>query len=151
MQPVDPRVRVRKSNTDQERKGIEKAIPHGRYIRQVALVREWLDAAGITEGPIFRPISRSGRVLHLDARGEPSRLTTQTVADVVKRYISAAGYDPATFGGHSLRAGYIIIAAERGADLARIMDQNGHRNADTVMTHIQRANAFKGHSGSGFL
>lgn len=41
--------------------------------------------------------------------------------------------------------------AERGADLARIMDQSGHRNADTVMTYIRRANAFKEHSGSEFL
>ena len=149
--PDGLRVRLRRSKVDQEGKGFEKAIPHGRYIRPVALVREWLDAAKITDGPVFRPISRSGRVLYLDARGEPSRLTTQTVADLIKRYISAAGYDPAAFGGHSLRAGYITSAAERGADLARIMDQSGHRNADTVMTYIRRANAFRGHSGSGFL
>jgi hypothetical protein len=31
------------------------------------------------------------------------------------------------------------------------MHQSGHCNADTVMTYIRRANAFKGHSGSGFL
>lgn len=145
------RVRVRRSKTDQEGRGLEKAIPHGRYIRPVALVREWLDAAQISEGPVFRPISRSGRVLHFDKRGEPNRLTTQTVADLVKRYASAAGYDASTFGAHSLRAGYITSAAERGADLARIMDQSGHRDAATVMTYIRRANAFKGHSGSGFL
>lgn len=149
--PEGLRVRVRKSKTDQEGRGLEKAIPHGRYIRPVALVREWLDAAGITEGPVFRPISRSGRVLHFDIRGEPTRLTTQSVADIVKRYTAAAGYDASTFGAHSLRAGYITSAAERGADLARIMDQSGHRDAATVMTYIRRANAFRGHSGSGFL
>ena len=36
-------------------------------------------------------------------------------------------------------------------DLARIMDQSGHRDPRTVVGFIQRANAFKGHSGSGFL
>jgi site-specific recombinase XerD len=54
------RVMVRRSKVDQEGRGFEKAIPHGRFIRPVALVREWLDAAGIASGPVFRPISRSG-------------------------------------------------------------------------------------------
>ncbi|WP_243969802.1 hypothetical protein [Methylobacterium sp. J-026] len=44
-----------------------------------------------------------------------------------------------------------LLAAERGADLARIMDQSGHRDPRTVVGYIRRANAFKGHSGSGFL
>lgn len=145
------RVVVRRSKTDQEGRGFEKAIPHGRYIRPVALVREWLDAAGITEGPVFRPVSRSGRVRVAGKSARPPRLTTQAVADVLKRYAAAAGLDASTFGAHSLRAGYITTAAERGADLARIMDQSGHRDPRTVVGYIRRANAFKDHSGSGFL
>jgi integrase len=110
----------------------------------VALVREWLDAAGITEGPVFRPVSRSGTVHGAE------RLTTQTVANIVKRYAAAAGLD-ASFGAHSLRAGYINTAAERGADLARIMDQSGHQDTRTVVGYIRRTNTFKAHSGAGFL
>ncbi|GJD43974.1 Tyrosine recombinase XerD [Methylobacterium cerastii] len=171
--PEGLRVMVRRSKVDQEGQGFEKAIPHGRFIRPVALVREWLEAAGITEGPLFRPVSRSGRVrgaqvaqpsaqddkgggrvTHLPPKGEEyssPRLTTQAVADIIKRYCTAAGLDASTFGAHSLRAGYITSAAERGADLARIMDQSGHRDPRTVVGYIRRANAFKGHSGSGFL
>lgn len=139
------RVRVRRSKTDQEGRGIEKAVPHGRHIRPVALVREWLDAASITDGPVFRPVSRSGRVR------DAARLTDRSIGDLVKRYALAAGFDPALFAGHSLRAGYITTAAERGADLARIMDQSGHRDPRTVLGYIRRANAFKDHSGAGFL
>ncbi|WP_342111804.1 site-specific integrase [Methylobacterium sp. SI9] len=183
--PEGLRVMVRRSKVDQEGRGFEKAIPHGRFIRPVALVREWLDAAGIVSGPVFRPISRSGRVRKSAQGGEegvlsthpsedgvafhhptgeaigsaplrqsdvkPPRLTTQAVADIIKRYCTAAGLDASTFGAHSLRAGYITTAAERGADLARIMDQSGHRDPRTVVGYIRRANAFKGHSGSGFL
>ncbi|MCJ2124787.1 site-specific integrase [Methylobacterium sp. J-077] len=150
--PEGLRVRVRRSKTDQEGRGLEKAIPHGRFIRPVALVREWLDAAGIIEGPVFRPVSRSGNLRKTDTvSGLPPRLTTQAVADIIKRYCAAAGLDASTFGAHSLRAGYITTAAERGADLARIMDQSGHRDPRTVVGYIRRANAFKGHSGSGFL
>lgn len=158
------RVLVRRSKTDQEGKGIEKAIPFGRFVKPVALVRDWLNSAGITEGPVFRPVSRSGRVRKLvqlepvsggevspQPETKPPRLTTQAVADIMKRYVAAAGLDASTFGVHSLRAGYVTSAAERGADLSRIMDQSGHRDPRTVLGYIRRANAFKDHSGSGFL
>ncbi|WP_342111614.1 site-specific integrase [Methylobacterium sp. SI9] len=145
--PEGLRVRVRRAKTDQEGRGAEIAIPHGRFIRPVALIREWLDAAGITAGPVFRPVSRSGNV----RQGEGVRLTTQAVADIIKKYTAAAGLDASTFGAHSLRAGYITTAAERGADLTRIMDQSRHRDPRTVVGYIRRANAFKDHSGSGFL
>jgi len=150
--PAGLRVRIRKGKTDQEGRGAEIAIPAGRFIRPVALVREWLDAAGIVEGPVFRPVSRSGNVRSPDpGTGEVPRLTTQAVADIMKRYCAAAGLDASTFGAHSLRAGYITTAAERGADLTRIMDQSRHRDPRTVVGYIRRANAFKDHSGSGFL
>ena len=41
------------------------------------------------------------------------RLTTQAVADTIKRYVKAAGLDASTFGAHLLRAGYITTATER--------------------------------------
>ncbi|WP_348772996.1 tyrosine-type recombinase/integrase [Methylobacterium sp. 37f] len=126
-------------------------MPHGRFIRPVALVREWLEAAGISEGPVFQPVSRSGRVREAAKPAPPPRLTTQAVADIIKGYAKVAGFDASTFGAHSLRAGYITTAAERGADLARIMDQSGHRDPRTVVGYIRRANAFRDHSGSGFL
>ena len=142
--PEGMRVLVRRSKVDQEGQGFEKAIPTGRFIRPVAMVREWLDDAGITEGPVFRPVNKAGRV-------EANRLGDKTVERIIKRYCTAAGLDASTFGAHSLRAGYITSAAERGADLARIMDQSGHRDPRTVVGYIRRANAFKGHPGSGFL
>ncbi|MHC1998847.1 site-specific integrase (plasmid) [Methylobacterium sp. CM6241] len=154
------RVMVRRSKTDQEGRGIEKAIPHGRFIRPVALVQDWLASAGITEGPVFRPVSRSGRVRGASKSGSisgaetsaaASRLTDRSIGDLVKHYAALAGFDPALFAGHSLRAGFVTSAADRGADLTRIMDVSGHRDPRTVVGYIRRANAFKGHAGSGFL
>ena len=150
--PEGLRVLVRRSKVDQEGRGFEKAIPTGRYVQPVRLVREWLDAASIVSGPVFRPVSRSGRVRKSVNLGEIApRLTDRSVANILQGYCTAAGLDASTFGAHSLRAGYITTAAERGADLARIMDQSGHRDPRTVVGYIRRANAFKGHSGSGFL
>jgi integrase len=64
--------------------------------------------------------------------GQQPGLTTQAVADIIKRFVKSAGLDASTFGAHSLRAGYITEAAGRGVDLARIMDQSGHSDPRTV-------------------
>jgi integrase len=61
------------------------------------------------------------------------RLTHRFVANILQGYCAAAGLDAPTFGARSLRAGYITTAAERGADLARIMDQSGHQDPRTVV------------------
>src|SRR5215218_4655178 len=138
------RLMIRRSKTDQEGAGQEIAVPHGRHLKPVEAVRSWLRAAGITEGPVFRPVSRAGTV-----RG--ARLTDQSIANIVKRYATAAGLDPAAFSGHSLRAGFVTTAAERNVELTRIMDVTRHRDVRTVTTYVRRANLFKGHAGASFL
>ncbi|TNC05415.1 DNA recombinase [Methylobacterium terricola] len=85
------------------------------------------------------------------SNANPARLIIQAVADIVKKYATAARLDASAFGTHSPRASYITTAAERGAVAYRFMDQSGRRDTRTVVGYIRRASAFKGHSGSGFL
>jgi integrase len=143
--PEGLRVTIRKSKTDQEGRGQEIAIPHGRHVKPVAAVKDWIAAAGITTGPLFRPISRSGTV-----RGA-ERLTDRSIADIVKRYATAAGLKVEDFSGHSLRAGFVTTAAERDVELTRIMDVTRHKDVRTVTGYVRRANLFKGHAGASFL
>ncbi|MEO9298990.1 site-specific integrase [Devosia alba] len=137
-------VLIRRSKTDQEGQGKTVAVPHGTHLLPVQALRTWLVAAGITTGPIFRSVSRSGKV------GEDA-ITGHTVANVVKRYAKLAGLEVAGFSGHSLRAGFVTSAADRGADLNRIMDVSRHVDPRTVRTYIRRADRYKDHAGSGFL
>ena len=60
-------------------------------------IREWLEAAGIESGAVFRPINKSGVV-------GTARLTDQSVALIVKSHAAQAGLDAKLFAGHSLRA-----------------------------------------------
>lgn len=69
-------------------------------------LQEWLTAAAITTGPIFRHEDRHARIL--------ARMSPEAVAIVVKRYAAAAGLDPAKYAGHSLRAGLVTQAAMNG-------------------------------------
>ena len=71
-------------------------------------VRAWIARAGIGEGePLFRSVSRRGRI-------GATRLCGRSVSRIVKRRAEAVGLDADTYSGHSLRAGMITEAFERG-------------------------------------
>jgi site-specific recombinase XerD len=137
-------VRIRRSKTDQEGAGDFVSIPHGSRLRPVAGVKAWLQAAGITEGAIFRSIKKGGSVTL-------ERLSDRSVAQIVKRRAEEAGFDPTIFSGHSLRAGFVTSALHHGADILRVMDVTRHREVSTLKTYDRRAKVFKQHAGEAFL
>ncbi len=108
--------------TDQEGQGSRIGVPHGIHPATcpVGAVRAWLDRAGIADGPVFRAITKGGRV-------RTGRLGDRTVARVVQEAVAGVGLDPAEFGGHSLRAGLATSAAAHGVEERKIMDQTGHK------------------------
>src|SRR5215475_6257156 len=77
------RVTIRRSKTDQEGQGATIAIIRGGACCPAKAVKAWLDAAGISEGPIFRPV-RKGKV-------RQSRLTAKSVCDLTKSYAGKLG------------------------------------------------------------
>lgn len=137
-------VTLRASKTDQEGAGQVVAIPNGTSLKPVAALRDWIEAAGVVSGPLFRSVNKSGAVA-------AERLTGRSVASIVKSYAEKAGLDSAAFSGHSLRAGFVTSAADRGADINRIMDQTRHTDPRTVRKYIRRADRYKDHAGAGFL
>ncbi len=56
------RVHIRSSKTDQESAGAVVAVIRGNGHCPVRALNSWLEAAGITEGPIFRPLTKGGKV-----------------------------------------------------------------------------------------
>ncbi len=138
------RVTIRRSKTDQEGRGQTVGVPAGGKLLVAERVVAWIQAAGITSGPIFRPINRHGQVL-------PAALTATSVAAIVKAYVGRAGLDPATFAGHSLRRGFLTSAANHGATLARMKAVSRHKSVDVLMGYVDDAEMFKCHAGSAFL
>jgi len=137
-------VTIRGSKTDQERTGATIAIARGDVACPAKALREWLDAAGIENGPIFRPIDKGGTV-------RASRLTCRSVANIVKAYAKRAGFDAGTFSGHSLRAGFLTSAAGKGASIFKMMDVSRHKSVDTLRGYVRDAELFKDHAGAGLL
>lgn len=137
------RVTIRRSKTDQEGVGREILIAQGSRIRPVEAVREWLAAAGITEGPVFRPVNKWGTVV-------PEALAGQTVRLIVKRYADQIGA-PGDFAAHSLRSGFITSAFEAGARIDKIKEVSRHVSTDVLLGYARSAGLAKDHAGASFL
>jgi len=138
------RITIRHSKTDQEGAGQEIAVPRGCRIEPVKLVQAWLEAAGISEGFVFRPVAKGSRVLD-----EP--LTGHSAAAIVKRYAELAGLDASAFAGHSLRVGFLSSAAESGAGVLKMVEVSRHKSIDMLRTYVRRADLFREHAGAAFL
>lgn len=137
-------VTLRRSKTDQEAEGRRVGVPHGQpETCPVRAVRAWLEAAGITEGPVFRAVTRHGKV------GGP--LSGRSVARVVKRSARAVGLESAGYAGHSLRAGLVTAAARAGKSEAAIMRQTGHRSTAMVRRYVREATLFQDNAADGVL
>lgn len=100
----------------------------GRSARALA---EWLEAAGITQGAIFRRIWK--------ARVGPA-LLPGSVATIVKRRAAMAGLE-GDFGAHSLRSGFVTEAGKQGVPLPAVMAMTEHRSVASVVGYFQTGQA----------
>jgi site-specific recombinase XerD len=141
--PDGMKVTIRHSKTDQEGAGQSIAVPFGKIACPVVALKEWIAAAGLRSGAIFRSVNRHGQA------GE--RLTDQSVADIVKEHAGRLRLDPRQFAGHSLRAGFLTSAAGRGASIFKMMDVSRHRSVETLRGYVRDAELFKDHAGAGLL
>jgi site-specific recombinase XerD len=138
------KVLIRRSKTDQEGHGETIAIVRGHRACPVKAVKAWVAAAGITEGPLFRPVAKGGRLSN-------RRLTDKSVCDLVKAYAGRLGLNATDFGAHSLRAGFLTSAARRGASVFKMRDVSRHKSMDVLQVYIRDADLFKDHAGIGLL
>jgi site-specific recombinase XerD len=130
-------VTVRRSKTDQEGVGRKIGVPYGSNLATcpVRAWRSWGEKAGIAEGPLFRGIDRHGNIAE-------SRLGDRGVALIVKHRAEAAGIDPNTVSGHSLRAGLATSAAAAGVSERAIAATTGHKSMTVLRGYIRDGSLF---------
>ncbi len=134
---------LRRSKTDQLGVGEKIAIPTGSNLRAVDALSDWLHAASIQQGPVFRPIYH-GHVIE-------RRVNAVLAGRLLKKYAVRANLDPTVFSGHSLRIGFITEAANAGVDAVGIMLHSRHRTTRQLRAYVRKANLFKRHPGDSFL
>lgn len=95
--------------------------------RAALALEDWLEAAGISEGAIFRRLWKN--------RVGPA-LSPAAVGEIVQRRARLAGLQ-GDFGGHSLRSGFVTEASRQGVSLPAIMQLTEHRAVSSVVGYFQ--------------
>lgn len=85
------------------------------------LVAAWIEAAGLTAGPLFRRITRH------DTLGR-NRLSAAGVAEILRRLLRDAGMPEGFASPHGLRSGFLTQAARDGVPLQAAMRLTLHRS-----------------------
>jgi site-specific recombinase XerD len=136
-------VNVTHSKTDQEGAGREVGIPFGEHPKTcpVKTLREWLAAAAITEGAVFRCVDRHGRV-------SASGLHRDSIGSILKRAAERAGIDSTNIAGHSMRAGMATQAAMNGAGERSIAKTTGHKSRRILRRYIRSGQLFRENAAS---
>jgi integrase len=102
-------------------------------------VRAWEAlAAAVGEGAMFR-----------NRRGD--RLSGQSVRLVVRRLLDAAGFEPAGYCAHSLRAGSATEAGARGRPLQNVQRHLRHRDLRTTAGYVNRGQLWEQNPVRGLL
>lgn len=101
--------------------------------------------------PLFRSVTRQAVIATAapagcpgspagDPAGDRARLSGHGVNFIVRQRLAAAGIDPAGYGSHSLRAGFVTEALRAGATTRQVMRQTGHTSEATVAVYDREHN-----------
>jgi integrase len=122
---------LRRSKTDQDGHGRAVSIPRvPSLLCPVAALEKWLRVSQVKNGPVFRPVTKSGTV-------KTGRISPEAIACILKNLIQTIGRDPARYSGHSLRAGFATGAARMGVPMWRIRAQTGHLSDSMLERYIR--------------
>jgi len=124
-------ITIRRSKTDQEGEGSVRYLAHDT----IEHLRRWLEAAGITEGALFRAVASGDKV-----RG---RLSDRDVSRRLKLMAKQAGLDIDP-SGHSARVGVCQDMVASGFSLPEVMQAGGWKSPDMVARYSEHLQARQG-------
>jgi integrase len=144
--PEGLEIMIPRSKTDQGGEGEVCAIPYGNdQICPVNALVTWLETAQIDSGPIFRQISKGGKILD-------GGLAASHVNIIIKQLATDCDLpDGQLYSAHSLRRGFASQASKSGASFGSIMQQGRWKHEGTVLGYIEEGKRFEGNAVSTIL
>ncbi len=123
---------IGRSKTDQRGLGRVVGVFYAmrEYCCPVRSLQRWLKFRGDAAGPLF------------PGDGLTGRFTREGLALMLKKRVRLAGLNPALYGTHSLRAGFVTAASEAHVPDALIMQRTGHRSPVTLAKYVRPATIF---------
>ena len=131
-------INVPRSKADQEQAGEKVAIPFGEHEQTcpIKALREWLVAAKVTQGAVFRAVDRHNKA---SATG----LHRDSIAEILKTAATRAGINATNIAGHSVRAGMATQAALNGSSERAIAKTTRHKSRRVLRRYIRPGELFR--------
>lgn len=125
-----------RTKTDRHLKGQTFRAPQLTRMCPVSAYRDWVQAADLHNGPVFRRVDRWGNL------GEDA-LNVDSLLPLLRRVLQATGVDAAQlYSTHSLRRGFASWATANGWDLQTLMEHVGWKSQQSAMRYIDRSDPF---------
>ncbi|MCL1096020.1 site-specific integrase [Shewanella kaireitica] len=135
------KVRLPYSKSNQQGQREWKVLPKEETFSAYEPVKDWINAAKITEGHLFRSLTRDGRYIRdyqvLDANSGKGFLRGDDIYQLIKRYCNKADLDPRFYGAHSLRSGCVTQLHENNKDHLYIMGRTGHTDPRSLNHYLK--------------
>lgn len=130
-------IRLPRSKTDQQGSGLIRALPFGTpACCPATAMKNWIEKAGIDEGPIFRPINRWDQI-------QPNALNPGAINELLKTLGNACQFEfVPDLSSHSFRRGLSTSAARERVDFELIKKQGGWKSDATVWGYIEEGQQF---------
>lgn len=97
---------------------------------------DWIGAAKLDRGPVYRRVDRWGHV-------SESELHVDSIAPLLRKILGNNGLSSAAlYSGHSLRHGFANWAVANGWDVKSLMEYVGWRDIKSALTYVDAADPF---------
>jgi len=125
-----------RSKGDRQALGTTYKVPALSRLCPVTATWDWVGAAGLTQGSVFRGIDRWGRISEMP-------LHPNSLIPLLRRLLTAAGLpDAEEYSSHSLRRGFAGWANANGWDVKALMEYVGWRDVHSAMRYLDGGDPF---------
>lgn len=134
-------VQIKLDKAKRKANGITKSIVYGSEQCPVKYLQEYIEAAQIEDGYVFRRSNRGRKLLS-------SPISDTSIYKIIKKRFNDAGIE-GRFGGHSGRRGFVDTALRSGKPINKVMEMTGHADIRTIQEYFDETERWKDNAGSG--
>ena len=126
-----------RSKGDRQNQGNTFKVPALSRLCPVGAMREWITAATLKRGPVFRSVNQWGQI------GQRALNPNSFVPLLRKLFANAGISSPDAYSGHSLRRGFAGWANANGWDIKALMEYVGWKDVRSAMRYVEGSDPFR--------